>query len=176
MHVYLSSLGEFDNGAYHQDDMEPYLIFLFLLLSFFMCIHMLNMLIALMGESFAKNSEVAEANKRMSQLAFVVDNWWLDPISPEEKQNIVYIVGGFQIVMEDDANQDKFTNLNDKFDKLGSQTNQKIDNVLKAIQSLELQMSIATQAQQKTLGDVTSPKKSLKPAPGIRMEIDNNKA
>ena len=113
--------------------MEPYLIFLFLLLSFFMCIHMLNMLIALMGESFAKNSEVAEANKRMSQLAFVVDNWWLDPISPEEKQNIVYIVGGFQIVMEDDANQDKFTNLNDKVDKLGSQTNQKIDNVLKAI-------------------------------------------
>jgi len=33
----------------------------------------------------------------MQQLAFVVDNWWLDPIDKNDKQNIVYIVGGFQI-------------------------------------------------------------------------------
>ena len=45
-----------------------------------MLIHMLNMLIAIMGETFKNNSQVAESKKRISQLAFVVDNWWIDPI------------------------------------------------------------------------------------------------
>lgn len=57
-HVYLSSLGEFDTGSYYGDNMAmkpmtPILLFLFLGLSFFMCIHLLNMLIAIMGESFS---------------------------------------------------------------------------------------------------------------------------
>ena len=65
--------------------MEPVLIILFLALSFFMCIHMLNMLIAIMGDSFSKNHEIAESKKRMQQLAFVVDNWWIDPISAHDK-------------------------------------------------------------------------------------------
>ena len=60
--------------------MGPILGILFLMLSFFMCIHLLNMLIAMMGESFSHNNEVAESKKKMSQLAFVVDNWFINPI------------------------------------------------------------------------------------------------
>ena len=66
-HVYLASLGEFNTDNYFLDDsMSPVCIILFLLLSFFMCIHLLNMLIAIMGESFAKNNEIGESKKRMS--------------------------------------------------------------------------------------------------------------
>ena len=57
VHVYLSSLGEFDASGYmnsdgKNNDMTIYLFILFLLMSFFMCIHLLNMLIAMMGDSF----------------------------------------------------------------------------------------------------------------------------
>ena len=65
-HVYTSSLGEFDTQAYFDNDMSPILACLFICLSFFMCIHLLNMLIAIMGESFSKNSKVAEAEIKIS--------------------------------------------------------------------------------------------------------------
>lgn len=55
-----------------------------------MCIHMLNMLIAIMGNSFDKNNSEKEARKNISQLQFVVENWWIDPIKNKEK--IVYII------------------------------------------------------------------------------------
>ena len=79
-HVYVSSLGEFDTVAYFNNPMSPILAFLFICLSFFMCIHLLNMLIAIMGESFSQSKKLAEAETKMSQLAFVVDNWWINPI------------------------------------------------------------------------------------------------
>ena len=60
-----------------------------------MCIHMLNMLIAIMGEIFSNNNENKESKKKMSQLAFVVENWWIDPI--EDKEKIVYLLAAFKI-------------------------------------------------------------------------------
>ena len=48
-HTYMSSLGELQTDDYPDNDMTPILSVLFVLLSFFMCVHMLNMLIALMG-------------------------------------------------------------------------------------------------------------------------------
>ena len=55
-HVYTSSRGEFDTGDYFGNPMTPFVLILFLLLSFFMCIHLMNMLIAIMGESFSNNN------------------------------------------------------------------------------------------------------------------------
>lgn len=79
-HVYLSSLGEFNTDEYFDNSMTPVLVFLFLMMSFFMCIHLLNMLIAIMGDIFQNDQKNKEAKKKMSQLAFVVENWWIDPI------------------------------------------------------------------------------------------------
>jgi hypothetical protein len=59
-------------------------IVLFLLMSFFMCIVLLNMLIAIMGDIFANNQDTKEAKKKMSELAFVVENWWIDPIQDKD--------------------------------------------------------------------------------------------
>jgi hypothetical protein len=65
-HVYLSSLGEFETDTYYDNPMTSVLIFLFLAMSFLMCIHLLNMLIAIMGDIFSTNKENKEANKKMS--------------------------------------------------------------------------------------------------------------
>ena len=59
-------MGESDTDLYFDNDMTPILIFLFLMMSFFMMIHMLNMLIAIMGDSFANNNEHKEAKKNLS--------------------------------------------------------------------------------------------------------------
>ena len=102
-HVYGSSLGDIDTEAYYAStedcdidgescgtEMQPVLIVLFLFMSFFMTIHMLNMLIAIMGDSFGRQSEDGDSKKKISQLEFVVDNWYIDPI--DDKENIVYII------------------------------------------------------------------------------------
>ena len=53
MHVYESSLGNYDTEYYMGNEMSPYLFTMFFAMSFFMCIHLLNMLIAIMGDSFS---------------------------------------------------------------------------------------------------------------------------
>lgn len=95
IHIYESSLGNFSTDTYFEDAMWPWLLLFFLLLTVGMLITLLNMLIAIMGETFSKNSEIAESKKRLSQLSFVVENWWIDPIP--NKEDIVYIIGGFQV-------------------------------------------------------------------------------
>lgn len=75
--------------------MWPIMLVLFTGLTLSMFITLLNMLIAIMSEIFQKNNEIAESKKRFSQLKFVVENWWIDPIP--KKEEIIYIVGGFKI-------------------------------------------------------------------------------
>ena len=116
-HVYTSSLGEFDTYSYYGHDMQPYCIILFLGLSFFMCLHMLNMLIAIMGESFQNNNLHKESKAKMSQLAFVVDNWWTQPIKQREK--IVYLLAAFRLDHNKNLNDEEhFEKLNERIDKM----------------------------------------------------------
>ena len=84
-------------------------------MSFFMCIHLLNMLIALMGDSFQKNNEMADTEKVITQLNFVVDNWWIDPIKNKDK--IVYIIAAFAI-QDHDKNQSTIDQLNTEVDNM----------------------------------------------------------
>lgn len=103
IHVYKSSQGDFSDDSYYMDSMWPILLVLFFLLNFMMSLTLLNMLIAIMGETFSANQEIAESKKRYQQLQFVVENWWIDPIP--NKQQIVYIIGGFQILDEHDDDE-----------------------------------------------------------------------
>ena len=75
--------------------MTKFIYPLFLLLLFAECILLLNMLIAVMSDEFIKAAEVAESTKRMQQLEFVVDNWWMEAI--KDKENIVYLVAAFSM-------------------------------------------------------------------------------
>ena len=65
-HAYMSALGQLDISEYQNNDMTSWLMVLFVMMSFFMCIHLLNMLIAIMGESFSKNAEISESNRTIS--------------------------------------------------------------------------------------------------------------
>ena len=53
------------------------LYFLFCLAAFIILIHLLNMLIAIMGNSFIERSEVAHSIRVKDHLIFVMDNWHL---------------------------------------------------------------------------------------------------
>jgi len=87
------------------------------------------MLIAIMSDIFLKNNVVAESTKRIQQLEFVVDNWWIDPI--KDKQNIVYLVAAVSMDVENDDNE-RFDEINAKIDKLNS----KNEIVLKEINNI----------------------------------------
>ena len=70
--------------------------------SFILLIHLLNMLIAIMGETFAVNNEVKDIQTLRSHLQFVMDNWWIEPI--DDKQTIKYLITAFK---KEDENQEQ---------------------------------------------------------------------
>ena len=49
---------------------------LFVAATFLILIHMLNMLIAVMTETFTVNNENEDETRLREHLQFVVDNWW----------------------------------------------------------------------------------------------------
>jgi len=67
-HVIQSSLGGFDTSEYYNNEMTIYIYPLFICMTFVECILLLNMLIAVMSDSFLKNNELFDATKRMQQL------------------------------------------------------------------------------------------------------------
>ena len=125
-HVYASSLGEFDTEAYYGDEMEPFCLILFLFLSFFMTITMLNMLIAIMGHSFARNAEAGESKKKISQLEFVVDNWYMDPI--DDKDNIVYIISA-KVNNGEDNTDERFDQLQASLERIKIQQDNEMTEI-----------------------------------------------
>ena len=67
-----------------------------------MIIHLLNMLIAIMGETFCKCKEIGHLVKIQDHLGFVIDNWYLSPISIPDKEKLVFIVTAFLVNQESD--------------------------------------------------------------------------
>ena len=53
---------------------------------------MMNMLVAIMGETFVKNYEIEEQNVLRTKLRFVIDNWYFDPFKGNERTQIQYLV------------------------------------------------------------------------------------
>jgi len=146
-HVYSSSLGEFDTEKYYDNPMSIILVTLFLLMSFFMCIHLLNMLIAMMGDSFSQNNEIAESKKKMSQLEFVVDNWFINPI--EDKKHIVYILAAFTINEKIEV-EGKIDELYAIVQGLGESQH----NLMNEIKNIQTQLSMmASKSDQKNLDE-----------------------
>ena len=65
-HVFDSALGNTDTDGYQNNPMSIILCLMYLILVIGMTIHLLNMLIAIMGQSFDRNNEVAESNRKIS--------------------------------------------------------------------------------------------------------------
>ena len=58
-------------------------------------IHLMNMLIAIMGDTYAIRNEVQEEIKYQDHLNFVLDNWFLIRYAFPKIDKIKYIVAGF---------------------------------------------------------------------------------
>lgn len=90
-HVYLLSLGEFGLDDYALGTADNYWDFIvltamFIFATFFLLIHLLNMLIAIMGETFAIHNETKDIQQVKSHLYFVLKQWnYLNSIPDKEK-------------------------------------------------------------------------------------------
>jgi len=68
----------------------------FCLSTFIIMIHLLNMLIAIMNNTFSENNEVADQLKYKDHLKFVLDNWFLLPYVFNKKgKNCKYLITAF---------------------------------------------------------------------------------
>ena len=94
-----------DSYALGNKGHEKILIFLYMLSQFFMIIHLLNMLIAIMGESFGNCKEVGHLVKIHDHLSFVLDNWYLAQLAIPEKKSLVFIVTAFLVKSETDNDE-----------------------------------------------------------------------
>ena len=72
---------------------------------FIMLIHLLNMLIAIMGDTFGQRNEVAEQIKIKDHLAFVIDNWYLKDFSLGNIKEIKYIITAFSLEADEEENE-----------------------------------------------------------------------
>ena len=97
-YVYLLALGEFDvDGFDHGQDrgenkfQKAILNVYFLLATFLFVIHLLNMLIAIMGEAFNVNSEKKHMLQSKYHLQLVLDNMWMSDVIKDRKK-IKYLV------------------------------------------------------------------------------------
>ena len=83
---------------------KNYLYAVFIVAQFLMQIHLLNMLIAYMGETFSANNEVKEQIKTKDHLSFIMDNWYLKEVSLGNIKNIKYIIAA--IPVSDSSDED----------------------------------------------------------------------
>ena len=69
---------------------------LFTFAAFFLIIHMLNMLIAIMGNTFSVRSGIASQTRMRDHLKFIIANWHLSNKAFEgEKASLKYIITAF---------------------------------------------------------------------------------
>ena len=93
-YIGLEIIGSSDHSAFvlGKKTQEEILYFLFVVSCFVSVITLLNILIAIMGNSFAERNLRTKEIKIRNQLNFVVDNWHLLDISFWETQNIKYVL------------------------------------------------------------------------------------
>ena len=96
-------LGGADHGNFDIGDNSSQtntLYTLYTISTFIMLIHLTNMLIAIMGETFGDRRAVADEIKIKDHLKFVMDNWHLSDMTFKNKEKIKYIITAFHLSEE----------------------------------------------------------------------------
>jgi len=97
---------------------------------------MMNMLVAIMGDTFIKNSYVETQLLLKGKLKFVVDNWWIKTAMGDEKHRIKYIISALISENEDDGN-DIVNQLQNEFEQLKMEQRLAHDDILSEIKSIQ---------------------------------------
>lgn len=123
-YMYLVLLGAGDVGSFSaagkdkEGTQEGILKGLYILSTFMLLIHLLNMLIAMMGESFGEFNSIKAQIKVRDHLSFVMDNWYLNDLSiGKDIKFMKYIVTAFLVKGEDEDNE-MLKNVDGKLDVL----------------------------------------------------------
>lgn len=98
------------DGIYNSDYV---LYFVFILTAFTMIIHLLNMLIAIMGNTFSKREPVRDQIRLRDHLTFVIEHWYMNYLvfNNRDTQRTKYVITAF-IADEEDESQEILSDLN----------------------------------------------------------------
>ena len=105
-YIYMLCLGEvgdtpFEIGETPHNKRSLWIVYIVTTLT--LLVHMMNMLIAIMSETFAKNREFSDQIRLKSQLRFVIDNWSLkDDAFGKGMGKINYLVAALLNEEDDD--------------------------------------------------------------------------
>lgn len=143
-YVYLMVLGETgaDDHNYskgNQPSNTSILWLFFILFTLIVCVHMLNMLIAIMGESFSQNKESEQVNRIKEHLNFVLYNWALNPIQ-EDKNNgsTNYLVSA--IMKDRNGEDEEMNNICEELREIATKKDVSLELVLQEIQNIRDKM------------------------------------
>ena len=76
----MGALGDFDSTVYRMGYDRYFAVGMFLLATFIISVVFMNMLIAIMGETFGQVQEVSEESGLREQVVLIADHaWLLDP-------------------------------------------------------------------------------------------------
>jgi hypothetical protein len=109
--------------------------FFFVMGSFILLVHMLNMLVAIMGDVFARNREVEKQLQLKNKLKFVVDNQWADPFG-KEKESIKYIIAAY-LVEDDEDDVENIKVLQESIELMKTDQQTKLTNIKNQLRKLK---------------------------------------
>ena len=103
--------------AFGDASQQTILMILYLLAVFIFSLHLMNMLIAIMGNTYALRNEVVNEVKYADHLSFVIDNWFLLPLAFKDISKLKYIVAGVPVVHSEDG-EEQFSQIKDDISQL----------------------------------------------------------
>lgn len=141
-YMYLMALGEIqadgDFFAKGKATQELLLWLLFLFATLTIILHLMNMLIAIMGETFSNNNLVEEENRLREHLKFIVENQWIDALG-EQKNKVIYLVTAF-LNEEDEEDVEILKDLQEDVQEMRFQTNSELENIYSEIKKIKTKL------------------------------------
>ena len=140
------TLGEFGQGQFaagktphHQD----ILWVLFAFSTFAIIIHLLNMLVAIMGNTFSHNSEIKEKVLLRSKLKFTMDNWWIkNAIAKDEarEQKISYLICAL-FNEEDEDDVEILKDVEEEVKEMNLERKEHTDNIMTELKKIKTMLA-----------------------------------
>jgi hypothetical protein len=103
LYVYTTSTGEFNTDPYVIGDDTSLLWVFFVIATYILTSVMLNMLIAIMGSSYQKVSDVAVASMLKERMQLIMENYFLVPSGSFRKAKYLISFSLVQQTVEDEA-------------------------------------------------------------------------
>ena len=106
-------LGNFSRETYAlgEGSQKNLLLAMFVIAAFIMLIHLLNMLIAIMGDTFSKRQNVVKEIMCQNHLKFVMDNYHLLSFAFGDIRKVRYIITAFYAPEIENADKQAFENI-----------------------------------------------------------------